>query len=165
MFGVAMGSMTVVIIYSEFQFGWGTVETSIFVSVVNICRVTNLLLFFPAISRLIRGPHDETMMGKSGSDNLDLYIIRTAIFFDMLGYIGYASVRSPNLFFVSGALASVGGMGSPTLQSALTKHVPPEQTGAVLGAVGLLHALARVAGPLIFNSIYSATVGKFTQTV
>ncbi|KAL8782094.1 MAG: hypothetical protein Q9213_005705 [Squamulea squamosa] len=164
-FGVAMGSMTVVLIYSEFQFGWSTFETSLFVSVVNICRVTNLLVFFPTISRLIRGPRDSTTMGHSGSDRLDLYIIRTAIFFDMLGYIGYASVRTANLFVVSGALASVGAMGSPTLQSALTKHVPPEQTGAVLGAVGLLHALARVAGPLIFNSIYSATVGRFTQTV
>lgn len=35
----------------------------------------------------------------------------------------------------------------------------------MLGAAGLLHALARVVGPLIFNSIYSATVGKFTPTV
>ncbi|KAL8733215.1 MAG: hypothetical protein Q9166_002232 [cf. Caloplaca sp. 2 TL-2023] len=164
-FGVAMGSMTVVLIYSEFQFGWDTFETSLFVSIVNICRVTNLIVFFPIISRLIRGPRDSTTLGKSGSDSLDLYIIRAAIIFDMLGYVGYASVRTANLFIVSGALASIGGMGSPTLQSALTKHVPPEQTGAVLGAVGLLHALARVAGPLIFNSIYSATVGKFTQTV
>ncbi|KAL8967745.1 MAG: hypothetical protein Q9183_002777 [Haloplaca sp. 2 TL-2023] len=165
MFGVAMGSMTVVIIYSEFMFGWGTFETSIFVSIVNICRVTNLIIILPSISRLVRGPRNNATIGKSGSDGLDLWVIRAAIFFDMLGYIGYASVRIADLFILSGALASVGGMGSPTLQSALTKHVPPEQTGAVLGAAGLLHALARVLGPLIFNSIYSATVGKFTQTV
>ncbi|KAL8948284.1 MAG: hypothetical protein Q9222_005519 [Ikaeria aurantiellina] len=165
MFGVAMGSMTVVLIYSEYMFGWGTFETSIFVSIVNICRVTNLIVILPSISRLVRGPRNPATMGKSGSDNLDLYVIRAAIFFDMLGYIGYATVREGNLFILSGALASIGGMGSPTLQSALTKHVPPEQTGAVLGAAGLLHALARVVGPLIFNSIYSATVGKFTQTV
>ncbi|KAK3064097.1 hypothetical protein LTR53_018626, partial [Teratosphaeriaceae sp. CCFEE 6253] len=30
---------------------------------------------------------------------------------------------------------------------------------------GLLHALARVVAPTVFNAIYSATVGKFTQTV
>ncbi|KAL8734593.1 MAG: hypothetical protein Q9181_003159 [Wetmoreana brouardii] len=165
MFGVAMGSLTVVLIYSEYMFGWGTFETSLFVSIVNICRVTNLIVVMPSISRLVRGPRDNATVGKSGSDHLDLYIIRAAIFFDMLGYIGYATVRQANLFILSGALASVGGMGSPTLQSALTKHVPPEQTGAVLGAAGLLHALARVLGPVIFNSIYSATVGKFTQTV
>ena len=165
MFGVAMGSMTVTLIYSEYQFGWSTFETSIFVSVVNVCRVTTLILIMPSISRFVRGPRNSATVGKSGSDRLDLYIIRAAIFFDMLGYIGYATVRLPNLFILSGALASIGGMGSPTLQSALTKHVPPEQTGAVLGAAGLLHALARVVGPVIFNSIYSATVGRFTQTV
>lgn len=165
MFGVAMGSMTVVIIYAEYAFGWGTFETSIFVSIVNVCRVTNLVVFMPAVSRFVRGPRDKATIGKSGSDTLDLWLIRTAIFFDMLGYVGYASVSMPNLFILSGALASIGGMGSPTLQSALTKHVPPEQTGAVLGAAGLLHALARVVGPVIFNSIYSATVGKFTPTV
>ncbi|KAI4189752.1 MAG: hypothetical protein L6R41_001235 [Letrouitia leprolyta] len=165
MFGVAMGSMTVVILYSKYMFSWTTFQTSFFVSIVNICRVTNLLIFMPFISRLVRGPRNSATVGKSGSDRLDLYIIRAAIFFDMLGYIGYAVVRLPNLFILSGALASIGGMGSPTLQSALTKHVPPEQTGAVLGAVGLLHALARVVGPVIFNSIYSATVGKFTQMV
>ncbi|KAL9601570.1 MAG: hypothetical protein Q9219_002404 [cf. Caloplaca sp. 3 TL-2023] len=165
MFGVAMGSMTVVLIYSEYMFGWTTFETSIFFSIVNICRVTNLLFLLPVISRLVRGPRNSATAGRSGSDRLDVYVIRVAIFFDMLGYIGYATARMPNLFIVAGALASVGGMGSPTLQSALTKHVPPEQTGAVLGAAGLLHALARVVGPLIFNSIYSATVGKFAQTV
>ncbi|KAL8836050.1 MAG: hypothetical protein Q9170_003063 [Blastenia crenularia] len=165
MFGVAMGSMTVTLIYSEYMFGWSTFETSIFVSIVNVCRVTTLIVLMPLISRLVRGPHNSATVGKSGSDYLDLYTIRTAIFFDTLGYVGYATVRRPNLFILSGALAAVGGMGSPTLQSALTKHVPPEQTGAVLGAAGLLHALARVVGPLIFNSIYAATVGKFTQTV
>ncbi|KAI4116337.1 MAG: hypothetical protein LQ338_007733 [Usnochroma carphineum] len=165
MFGVAMGSMTVVLIYSEYMFGWGTFETSIFFSITNICRVTTLIVIMPSISRFVRGPRNTVTMGKSGSDRLDLYLIRAAIFFDMLGYIGYASVRMGNLFILSGAFASIGGMGSPTLQSALTKHVPPEQTGAVLGAAGLLHALARVVGPVIFNSIYSATVGKFTQTV
>ncbi|KAL8716448.1 MAG: hypothetical protein Q9220_000355 [cf. Caloplaca sp. 1 TL-2023] len=165
MFGVAMGSMTVVLIYSEFMFGWSTFDASIFVSIVNVCRVTNLIIILPSVSRLVRGPRNRATVGTSGSDSLDLYIIRAAIFFDMLGYIGYATVRQGNLFILSGAFASIGGMGSPTLQSALTKHVPPEQTGAVLGAAGLLHALARVVGPLIFNSIYSATVGKFTQTV
>ncbi|KAL8692948.1 MAG: hypothetical protein Q9218_002125 [Villophora microphyllina] len=165
MFGVAMGSMTVVMLYAEFVFSWNTFQTSKFVSIVNVCRVTTLLVILPSVSRLVRGPRNNATMGKSGSDRLDLYIIRTAIFFDMLGYIGYASVRIGELFILSGALAAVGGMGSPTLQSALTKHSPPEQTGAVLGAAGLLHALARVMGPLVFNSIYSATVGKFNQTV
>ena len=165
MFGVAMGSMTVVVYFSGFMFGWGTFETSIFVSIANICRVSCLVALLPLIVYLCRGPKTDTPTRQSGSGLADLSIIRAAVFFDMLGYMGYAIARTGSWFIVSGAVASVGGMGSPTLQSAITKHVPPDQTGQVLGAMGLLHALARVVGPTIFNLIYSLTVGKFTQTV
>ena len=165
MFAIAMGSVTVVIIYAEGMFHWNTFQASVFVSIANICRVTNLIVILPLVCRLIRGPRDPKNMGESGSDNVDLYIIRAAILFDILGYVGYSTVRTGPLFIMSGVLASIGGMGSPTLQSALTKHVPPEQTGAVLGAAGLLHALGRVVGPVVFNGIFSATVGKFKQTV
>ena len=165
MFGVAMGSMNIEVYYSELMFGWGTFETSVFVSIINICRVTCLIVLLPLIARFLRGPKTDKPARQSGSDRVDLAVIRTAIFFDMLGYGGYATVRTGPLFIASGAIASIGGMGPPTLQSAVTKHVPPDRTGQVLGAMGLLHALARVVGPTIFNLIYSETVGKFTQTV
>ena len=165
MFGVAMGSMSIVVYYSEYMFGWGNFESSKFVSIVNICRVTCLMIILPIIVRIVRGPSGSASQRNTGSDGLDLAIIRTAVAFDTLGYIGYATVRSGNLFILSGAVAALGGMGSPSLQSALTKHVPPDQTGQLLGAVGLLHALARVISPTIFSLIYGATVGKFTQTV
>ena len=165
MFGVAMGSMTIILIYSNYAFGWGTFENSVFVSIVNACRVSVLLLLLPLITRLIRGPPSKSKQRASGCDQLDLGIIRLSIFFDLLGYIGYATVRSGPLFIACGAIAAIGGMGSPTLQSALTKHVPPDRTGQVLGAMGLLHASARVVAPTIFNLIYAQTVGRFTQTV
>ena len=165
MFGVAMGSMTIVVIYSGYQFGWTTFQSSLFMSINSTCRVTTLLVILPTIVRLVRGRTNHAEQRQSGSDSLDLIIIRTAVLFDMAGYIGYATVRTGSLLMVSGAIAAVGGMGSPTLQSALTKHVPPDRTGQLLGAVGLLHALARVVAPTIFNLIYALTVGKFTQTV
>lgn len=164
-FGVAMGSMTVVIIYTGYIFGWQTLESSAFVSIVNICRVFTLLVIMPVASRILRGPPSKSVKRVSGCDNIDLGFIRAAIFFDLLGYIGYSTVRNGSLFILCGAVASIGGMGSPTLQAALTKHVPPDRTGQVLGAVGLLHAVARVVAPTIFNLIYAQTVGKFTQTV
>lgn len=165
MFGVAMGSMTVVILYSQYIFEWGTFETSGFVSIVNVGRVITLLVILPLVSRLLRGPRNQANQRTSGSDQIDLGIIRAAIFFDLLGYIGYCTVRTGPLFIICGAIASIGAMGSPTLQAALTKHVPPDRTGQVLGAMGLLHASARVVAPTIFNLIYAQTVGKLTQAV
>jgi MFS family permease len=166
MFGVAMGSMTVVIIYTNYMFGWKTFESARFISIVNICRVFCLLVLMPVLTRLVRGkPGGPRASKASGSDNFDISIIRVAVLFDTVGYLGYTLARSGNMMILSGAVAAVGGIGSPVLQSALTKHVPPEQTGQLLGATGLLHALARVVAPTVFNAIYAATVGKFTQTV
>ncbi|KAH0565531.1 hypothetical protein GP486_001064 [Trichoglossum hirsutum] len=167
MFGVAMGSVTVVVIYSEFMFGWGNLETSIFVSIVNTCRVLILVAVLPLVTLIVRGRSARNYRAtrRLGMDVLDINIIRTAILFDLLGYLGYAVVRTEALFTLSGVVASVGGMGPPTLQSALTKHVPHDRTGQLLGATGLLHALVRVIAPTVFNLIYSLTVGKFTQTV
>lgn len=164
MFGVAMGSMTIIIIYTNYMFGWGSFESNIFVSIINSCRVICLMVILPLITRLVRGKAGQRKQMK-GCDQLDLGVIRLAIFFDMLGYIGYTLVRKGQLFIACGAIASVGGLGSPTLQSALTKHVPPDRTGQVLGAMGQLHAAARIVAPLIFNMIYAKTVGKFTQLV
>lgn len=166
MFGVAMGSMTVVIIYSEYIFHWGNFETNMFIAIVNIFRVSVLLVLLPLISRIFKSREARTSVQQnSGSDALDLYIIRVAVFFDLVGYIGYATVKTGPLFIISGTIASIGGMGAPTLSAALTKHVPQDRTGEVLGAMGLLHALARVVAPTIFNLIYSRTVAAMPQTV
>jgi nitrate/nitrite transporter NarK len=166
MFGVAMGTVQIILIYAEYQFGWNAIDSSKFLSAVNLCRVAALLIVLPAITRYVRGPLKDRAAGRHhGSDLLDVNIIRTAVFFDLLGYIGYASAQSGGLMVASGAVAALGGIGSPTLQSSLTKHIPSDRTGQVLGASGLLHALARVIAPTVFNLIYSETVGKFTQTV
>ena len=166
MFGVAMGTVQIILIYAEYQFGWTAVDSSKFLSAVNTCRVLALVIILPLVTRLVRGPRKDQSAGRHhGSDMLDVNIIRVAVFFDLICYVGYATVRSGGLMAVSGAVASLGGIGSPTLQSSLTKHIPSDRTGQVLGASGLLHAMARIIAPTIFNLIYSKTVGHFTQTV
>ncbi|KAJ5596966.1 hypothetical protein N7450_003424 [Penicillium hetheringtonii] len=163
-FGVAMGTMQVIIIYAEYIFNWGNVESSLFVGIINVVRVINLFVVLPVVSYFFRtrAPDDGTIRG---SDILDVILIRLSIIFDVLGYVGYAMSKHPAMMILSGAVASLGGMGSPTLQSSLTKHVPHDRIGQLLGATGLLHALARVIAPTIFNLIYSMTVATYPQTV
>lgn len=165
MFGVAMGAMGVVLVYTRLQFDWQSLESGRFVSIVNGCRVVALLGFLPLLTRLVRGKNGVMKQRSSGTDLFDLSIIRAAIFFDTLGYIGYALAPSGALFTLSGVITAVGGIGSPALGAALTKHVPNDKVGQLLGATGLLHAIARVVGPTIFNGIYSATVSGYRQTV
>lgn len=165
MFGVAMGTMQIVIIYAEYRFGWTPVNASMYLSATNLCRVLGLVLLLPTLTRIFRGPQNSQPKGHKGSDMLDIWIIRGAIIFDLLGYIGYALTPSGAVMFASGMIAALGGIGSPTLQSSLTKHIPSDRTGQVLGASGLLHALARVVAPTVFNLIYMRTVGIYAGIV
>ncbi|KIW27392.1 uncharacterized protein PV07_07133 [Cladophialophora immunda] len=165
MFGVAMGTVQIMIIYAEYRFGWTAVNSSMYLSAVNICRVLGLVLILPLLTRFFRGPAQMRSKGHKGSDMLDIWIIRGAVIFDLVGYIGYAFTPSGAIMVLSGMIASLGGIGSPTLQSSLTKHIPADRTGQVLGASGLLHALARVVAPTVFNLIYSQTVGIYAGIV
>ena len=173
-FGVAMGSMTVVVYYTGYQFGWDTAQSSGFVSIVSTARVSALVIFLPLFIKLVRTSRANRQRRESGfvipernsgSDTLDLAIVRFSIVLEVLGYAGYALVRTGPLFVLSGIFAACGGVGSPTLQSALTKHVPHDRVGQLLGATGLLHALARIVCPAVFNLIYAETVKTFPQTV
>jgi MFS-type transporter involved in bile tolerance (Atg22 family) len=164
MFGVAMGTMQILVIYGEYMYQWSSYESGVFLSLVNSTRVVALLVFLPALTRVFRGPQSQSQTNL-GADTLDLMVIRLSIIFDILGYCGYIVARASAVMTFSGMVTSLGGMGPPSLQSALTKHIPPSRTGQILGAGGLYHAFARVAGPLIFFPIYERTVGQFSQAV
>ncbi|KAF2023622.1 MFS general substrate transporter [Setomelanomma holmii] len=165
MFGVAMGSMNVLLIYVNYQFGWGTFESGRYMTIVNSTRVAFLLVMLPAITYLVRHRRDDNAARCKGIDSFDLNIIRIGIFCETLGWIGYSLAREGELFIFAGVIAAAGGVASPALQSALTKHVPSDQTGQLLGANGLLHALTLIVSPVIFNAIFAITVGRFTQAV
>lgn len=172
--GSSMAAGAVIIIYSEYIFGWGNFEASRFVSALSLVRVVVLLGIFPVINyfgrvRPAARRREETGVAlverNAGADNLDVWILRAALTSDVLGAIGYTLARSGGLFFVSGMVTALGGLGSATIQAAVTKHVPSNRVGQLLGAIGMLHALARVLGPLLFNGLYALTVEVFPQAI
>lgn len=172
----ALGAGTVIILYAKFMFNWKTLESSAFISVVSFFRVIILLVVFPIINyffrtrpmrrardlRDLRGEtHDDET--HSGADNLDVWLLRLALVSDLVGVLGYVFVRTEGLFVLSGACTAFGGLASATIQASVTKQVPAEQVGAMLGAMGLLHAVSRVIAPIVFDGIYAATVKTFPQ--
>nr|QCC62992.1 putative membrane transport protein [Phoma sp.] len=165
MFGVAMGSMNVLLIYVNYQFEWGAFESGRYMTIINSTRVAFLLVILPAITYFVRHRGENRTARCKGVDSFDLSVIRVGIFCETLGWIGYSLARKDEHFVVAGVIAAAGGVASPALQSALTKHVPSEKTGQLLGANGLLHALTLIVSPAVFNAIFATTVGRFTQAV
>jgi hypothetical protein len=83
----------------------------------------------------------------------------------MVGFFCMGMARTTNEYYASGSIAALGGLGPPTLQSALTKHVAKEDVGKLLGALSLVGSLSRVVSPTVLNLLYSFTVGTCPQTV
>ncbi|KAJ8124192.1 hypothetical protein ONZ43_g26 [Nemania bipapillata] len=169
-----LGAGTVLILYAKFMFNWGTWESSRFISIVSFFRVIVLLVLFPTINYFVRirplrreqeltgNPHvGET---HSGADHLDVWLLRIALMCDLVGVTGYVFVRTEELFMLSGVWTAFGGLASATIQATLTKQVPAERVGSMLGAMGLLHAVGRVIAPIVFDGIYATTIESFPQT-
>jgi hypothetical protein len=168
----AMGSGTVTILYVEYTFDWGNFEASRFVSLISFIRVIVLLGIFPLLNYIFRirplrrqrresGLH--VMETNAGADKFDIWMLRIALLSDVAGILGYVFVRTEQLFVVFGVVTALGGLGGAVIQSAITKHVPAERVGSLLGGMGLLHALGRVFAPMLFNGIYAATVESYPQ--
>lgn len=171
--GAAMSSGQVTLLYSEYTFGWGNFETSRYMSLLSLVRVVVLIVIFPIVNYIFRIRPAQRRRRESGAiternagaDELDVWILRFAILSDVLGVAGYIFARTEVLFVICGMITAFGGMGSATIQAMVSKHVPAERVGSILGAIGLLHALSRIIAPVIFNGLYAATVKTFPQAV
>jgi len=170
-----MGAGTVIVLYTEFMFDWGTLEAGRFISATSMVKALVLLGLVPILNYFFRirpmrkqrlaNNNIHVMETNSGADRLDLWMLRAALLSDCIGIFGYVVSRRPEFFVLSGFVAAIGGLGSATIQGAITKHVPPERVGSILGAIGLVHSLGRVAAPIIFNGLYAATVEIFPQAL
>jgi hypothetical protein len=135
-------------------------------SIVGSVRVFVLMIVLPTIIRVVRGPRSQAPSTAAiGADNLEIWLIRLCPLIEMMGFMCMSFAKTTNQYYASGALAAMGGMGPPTLHSALTKHVAKEEVGSLLGALSLMGSLSRVVSPTVLNLLYSFTVGTCPQTI
>jgi hypothetical protein len=125
------------------------------------------VVILPIIIRIFRGPSSRgsTVASATGADSLDVWLIRLCPAIEMVGFFCMGMARTTNEYYASGSLAALGGLGPPTLQSALTKHVAKEDVGKLLGALSLVGSLSRVVSPTVLNLLYGFTVGTCPQMV
>ncbi|PHH53879.1 putative membrane protein C14C4.07 [Ceratocystis fimbriata CBS 114723] len=175
--GIAMAVGVTLILYSGYMFNWSTLETSKFISMVSTVRSLVLLIGGPLLNYWFRQrparKQAEAMAGEGedtsdllktmehqskGADALDVIIIRFALLSDFLGMLGYFFASSGRTFILSGVITALGGLCGASTQGAASKHVPSEQVGQLLGAMGLLQAGSRFILTFIFSTVYAATI-------
>jgi hypothetical protein len=153
-FATVMGSMGVIMMYSEYTFKWNNQASGAFLSSANIARTVALVVLLPLAIRLF----NRYFPSSANLSSSDVLLIRISIFADVIGYMGYALAPTGALFTISGVIASLDSIALATSEAALSKLAGTERMGEVLGSLGFLQACARILGPTIANLVYSTTV-------
>ncbi|KAK9353980.1 major facilitator superfamily domain-containing protein [Lipomyces doorenjongii] len=160
--GCQTNSMTLILLYAEFVYGWSSITANYVVSFNGIGRALALLVILPMIMSAIRWfhPRPQTEVGASVTDK---FVIQFSIVCEMVSFAGMCIARNSVFFAVFALIGSFGAIGSPTTMSTLTKHVPNDKVGAILGSVAWLQSIWTIFTPILFSSIYAYTVGVHTQ--
>ncbi|KAK9244778.1 major facilitator superfamily domain-containing protein [Lipomyces tetrasporus] len=160
--GCQTNSITLILLYAEFVYGWSSVTANYVVSFNGIGRGLALLVILPMIIGAIRWfhPRPQTEVGASVTD---IFVIQFAIMCEMVSFAGMCVARGSLSFAVFALIGSLGAIGSPTTMSTLTKHVSNDKVGAILGSVAWLQSIWTLFTPVLFSGIYAYTVGVYTQ--
>lgn len=75
--------------------------------------------------------------------------VLTGLSISFLGYLAYGLATEGWMIFVIIVFVCMAGMAGPALQSYISRHVPPNQQGAVQGVLGGLQSLGMIPGGLL----------------
>ncbi|KAK9317957.1 major facilitator superfamily domain-containing protein [Lipomyces starkeyi] len=172
--GNTISEMMALLMYAEFTFHWTSVETGYYVTTIGVVRIVLLFVLLPNILRRLKSYVDSYQKRNGtylpdnkifGATDTDILLIRGSAVMALLAYMGFMLTNSPALFLLCGATGALSGALAPGMEAAISKHVPRKNTGQILGAVALMHSIARVIAPTVYLSIYSVTVGWFPKAL
>ncbi|HEY1706653.1 MAG TPA: TCR/Tet family MFS transporter [Rhizomicrobium sp.] len=75
------------------------------------------------------------------------------------GYAGYAFSSEPWMLYAWMIVWALAGVGSPALNSILSRQVPADEQGELQGALGSLSSLTSVFAPVVMTNLFSYFTG------
>ncbi len=129
-------------LYTGHRFQWDTFHVGLSLAFVGV------------MMGLVQGGLVKRIVPKLG----DTRAAATGLVISVLGYIGYGFCNRAWEFYTVMGLSSLAGITGPALQSYITKHVPPDEQGAVQGVFGGLQSFASIPGPFIGTYIFGWSV-------
>ncbi|KAJ5775781.1 uncharacterized protein N7511_000792 [Penicillium nucicola] len=161
-FGVIMGLTPLQLAYSAYMFHWRSSAQSAFLTGVNLWSILVLVAIFPLFASLFQRRQESESQSEGQAQTTfgpgELGTIRTCLLLQTAGYITIGLFPS-SLGAIAGSLiAGSSAPLSPIMSSCLTKMVPEERQGALLGALNFLHAIFRILIPAGMNYAYGIIV-------
>ncbi|MGH7740019.1 MAG: TCR/Tet family MFS transporter [bacterium] len=137
---LAHGVLTsVFVLYGGYRYHWSEKMIGLTLVLVGVC--TGLVqggLIRPTVKRL--GERKTLFMGLG---------------FGLVGFILYGWAPSGWIFWLATPLVALWGLAGSPLQSLMSKRVGHSAQGQLQGANGSIRAIAELASPFIFTSIYA----------
>lgn len=79
-----------------------------------------------------------------------------------LNFVGYGLATQGWMIYLILVLGSIGAIANPAMQALMSKHVPPNEQGALQGSLSSLASLAGILGPPVFTGIFGYFIGPTT---
>lgn len=120
-------------LYTGYRYGWSPKQIGL------------SLMFVGVASGLVQATLVKKIVPKLG----DTRAVVFGLCVSMVSQIGYGLAPYGWMIYAIICVGCFAGIGQPALQSYVTKHVPPNEQGAVQGVFAGLQSLAGIPGPFI----------------
>ncbi len=131
------------VLYTGHRYSWDTKQVGL-----SLCAVG-------VLSSIIQA----TLVKKAVTALGDSRAMLAGFLLSITAQIGYGFAPQGWMIYTIMCVGSLAGITGPALQSYITKHVPPNEQGAVQGVFSGLMSLAGIPGPLISTWSFGWAVG------
>ena len=81
--------------------------------------------------------------------------VYVGLFLSALGYAGYAFSGAPWILYAWMVVWSLGGVGGPALNAIMSKQVPADEQGELMGARASMDSITSIVAPLLMTNLFA----------
>lgn len=135
------------VLYTGFRYHWGTREVGYSLAIVGVA------------SAIVQGGLVRPILGRIGERRGLILGLAAAT----LAYIGYGTATQGWMIYTIVCFGVFGGLAGPAIQSLITRHVPPNEQGAIQGALTGLSSAASFISPPIAAWSFGACISPTSR--
>ena len=135
------------VLYAAYRYAWDARDVGFVFAGVGIC------------SALVQGG----LVGPAVRRLGERRVLLVGLTFGALGFLVYGLAPTGALFLAAVPVVALWGLASPAAQGLMTRHVGPNEQGALQGAAGSIMGVATMIGPSLFAGTFAYFISEGTR--
>jgi len=135
------------VLYAGYRYGWDAREVGLVLASVGIC------------SAIVQG----ALVGSAVRRLGERRVLLTGLTCGAVGFFAYGLAPTGALFLAAVPVVALWGLASPAAQGLMTRHIGPNEQGALQGATGSVMGIATMIGPGLFAATFAYFIGAGTR--